>query len=69
MMNRDVRLTDLQARIILMPMRRQLREKADEAPGRSALGPREALALLKTLEAPIAPVETMVEESVAGRYS
>jgi hypothetical protein len=50
-------------------MRRQLREKADEALGRSALGPREALALLKTLEAPVAPVETMVEESVAGRYS
>jgi hypothetical protein len=49
--------------------RRQLREKADEALGRAALGPREALALLKTLEAPVAPVETMVEESVAGRYS
>ena len=49
--------------------RRQLREKADEALGRGALGPREALALLKTLEAPVAPVATMVEESVAGRYS
>jgi hypothetical protein len=49
--------------------RRQLREKADEALGGAALGPRDALALLKGLEAPVAPVETMIEESVAGRYS
>lgn len=49
--------------------RRQLREKADEALGRVELGPREALELLKSLEAPIAPVETMIEESVIGRYS
>jgi hypothetical protein len=49
--------------------RRQLREKADEGLGGVVLGPREALAMLKTLEAPIAPVETMIEESVVGRYS
>jgi len=48
--------------------RRQLREKADEVLGRSALDPRQALALLETLEAPVAPVERMIEESVAGRY-
>jgi hypothetical protein len=49
--------------------RRQLRNKADEALGGAALAPREALALLKTLEAPVAPVEIMIEESVSGRYS
>jgi hypothetical protein len=27
-----------------------------------------ALALLKSLDAPVAPVEIMIEESVAGRY-
>jgi hypothetical protein len=48
--------------------RRQLREKADETLGGAPLGPREALALLKTLEAPVAPVDIMIEESVAGRY-
>lgn len=49
--------------------RRQLRDKADEALGGAALGPREALALLKGLEAPVGPVEIMIEESVSGRYS
>lgn len=49
--------------------RRQLRDKARETLGEAALDPREALALIKTLDAPIAPVETMIEESVAGRYS
>lgn len=49
--------------------RRQLREKADEALGGTAFGPREALELLKTLNAPAGPVETMINESVAGRYS
>jgi hypothetical protein len=44
--------------------RRQLREKADEVLGRAALGPREALARLMALEAPVAPVETMIEESI-----
>ena len=49
--------------------RRQLREKADEVLGGADLGPHEALALLKTLNAPVGPVEIMIEESVAGRYS
>jgi hypothetical protein len=49
--------------------RRQLREKADEALGGATLSPREALALLKSLNAPVGPVEDMIEESVAGRYS
>lgn len=49
--------------------RRQLREKADEVLGGGALDPRDALAALKGLEAPVAPVETLIEESVAGRYS
>ena len=49
--------------------RRQLREKAEETLGGATLGPREALALLKRLDAPIAPVEVMIQESVAGRYS
>jgi hypothetical protein len=48
--------------------RRQLREKTDEMLGREALSPREALARLKELEAPIAPIEKMLDESVAGRY-
>ncbi|HXM71544.1 MAG TPA: hypothetical protein VN970_10450 [Thermoanaerobaculia bacterium] len=47
--------------------RRQLREKADEVLG-APLDPREALALLEALEAPVGPVETMIEESVSGRY-
>jgi hypothetical protein len=49
--------------------RRQLREKADEVLHGTALGPREALALLKSLDAPVGPVKTMIEESVRGRYS
>jgi hypothetical protein len=49
--------------------RRQLREKADETLGGAGLSPREALALLKTLNAPVGPVEDMIEESVAGRYT
>jgi hypothetical protein len=48
--------------------RRQLRQKADEALAGPDLGPREALALIKSLEAPVGRVETMIEESVAGRY-
>jgi hypothetical protein len=47
-------------------VRRQLQEKADEALGGAGLGPREALALLKSLEGPVAPVEVMIEESVSG---
>jgi hypothetical protein len=49
--------------------RRQLREKADETLGGTDLTPRQALDLIKTLNAPVGPVETMIEESVAGRYS
>jgi hypothetical protein len=49
--------------------RRHLREKADEALGGASFSPREALALLTSLEAPVAPVQTMIEESVAGRYA
>jgi hypothetical protein len=49
--------------------RRQLREKARETMGGSILGPHEALALIKTLDAPVGPLETMIEESIAGRYS
>jgi hypothetical protein len=49
--------------------RRQLREKADEVLGGADLDPREALARLMALEAPVGPVETLIEESIAGRYS
>jgi hypothetical protein len=49
--------------------RRQLREKADGALAGTALGPREALDLLKSLNAPVGPVETMIEESLTGWYS
>lgn len=49
--------------------RRQLREKAEEALGREVLSPREALALLQGLNAPVGPVENMITESIAGRYS
>jgi hypothetical protein len=34
-----------------------------------ACGVHEALARLKALEGPVASVQTMIEESVAGRYS
>jgi hypothetical protein len=50
-------------------VRRQLRERAGKAFGGADLGPREALDLLKTLNAPVGPVETMIEESVTGHYS
>lgn len=49
--------------------RRRLREKAEETLGGAAFGPREALDIIKRLDAPVAPVERMIEESVAGRYS
>ena len=49
--------------------RRQLREKAEEALGRDVLSPREALVLLQGLNAPVGPVEAMIAESIAGRYS
>jgi len=49
--------------------RRQLREKADEVLGPASRDPREALALLESLAAPVGPVETMIEESVTGTGS
>jgi len=49
--------------------RRQLRAKADEELGGATPGRLEALELLKSLEAPVGPVEAMIEESMAGRYS
>jgi hypothetical protein len=49
--------------------RRQLREKAEETLRGTRLAPREALAQLSSLNAPVGPVETLIEESVAGRYS
>ena len=48
--------------------RRQLRSKADEALGGASLSPREAVALLKALDAPVASVDVMIDESIAGRY-
>jgi hypothetical protein len=48
--------------------RRRLREGAEETLGGAPLGPKEALAFLKSLNAPVAPVEKMIEESVTGRY-
>ncbi len=49
--------------------RRSLRKRTDAVPGPAPLDPRRALALLEALEAPVGPVETMIEESVSGRYS
>jgi len=49
--------------------RRQLRAKAEETLGGASFGPREALALIKSLDAPVAPVDVMIEESISGRYS
>jgi hypothetical protein len=37
--------------------------------GKEGLPPRDALARLKALDAPVAPIEMMLEESVAGRYT
>lgn len=49
--------------------RRQLREKAEETLGGATFGPREALDLIKSLNAPVTSVKVMIEESVSGRYS
>ncbi len=46
--------------------RRQLRDKAAKG---TTLDRFEALALIKSLDAPVGPVEDMIQESVAGRYS
>lgn len=48
--------------------RRHLREKAEEALQSHKMGPLAAWELLTSLEAPVAPVEVMVEESIRGRY-
>ena len=52
-----------------MSTAKRLRNKADEALEGTTLSPRAALSLLKSIEGPVAPVEIMIEESVAGRYS
>lgn len=69
----DCSLFQAAARRVGLPLaewaRRQLREKADEILGREAISPSEALARLKKLKAPIAPIEEMLDESVAGRYT
>ena len=49
--------------------RRHLRDKAEQVLGAEAISPREALARLEQIDAPIASIETMLEESIAGRYS
>ena len=62
-------MTDKDSRLPLAKRaRRPLREKADAAPGAAPLDPRQALALLEALEAPVGPVEAMIEESESGRY-
>lgn len=50
-----------------IPVRNQEPPRLQELGG-VALGPREALALLKSLQAPIASVEAMIGESISGRY-
>ncbi|HEX6902629.1 MAG TPA: hypothetical protein VF789_23115 [Thermoanaerobaculia bacterium] len=49
--------------------RRQLRAKAEEILGEASPSPQEALASIKSLDAPVAPVEAMMEESFSGRYA
>jgi hypothetical protein len=62
-------MTDKDGRQPLAKRARQLlRKKADAVPAGAPLDPRQALALLEALEAPVGPVETMIEESVSGRY-
>lgn len=50
-------------------VRRHLWEKANKAAKSSPLSPRDALDLLRRLEAPIGDVNSMVEESLSERYS
>jgi hypothetical protein len=67
--NRIVDMTDEDSRQPLAKRpRRPLRKKADSLPGPAPLDPRQALALLEELAAPVGLVETMIEESVSGRY-
>jgi len=62
-------MTDKDGRQPLAKRARQLlRKKTDAVPAAAPLDPRQALALLEALEAPVGPVETMIEESVSGRY-
>lgn len=49
--------------------RRQLRRNAEETLGTRRMSPLEAWELLTSLDAPVAPVEVMIEESIRGRYS
>ena len=49
-------------------VRRQLRAKADEVLDGAIHERLKAVELLTSLEAPVGPVETIIEESVAGRY-
>jgi hypothetical protein len=48
--------------------RRLLRVGAERGLGQGARTPREALEALFALDAPVAAVETMIEESIRGRY-
>jgi uncharacterized protein (DUF1778 family) len=49
--------------------RRQLRAKADEVLSEETRERLEAAERLASLEAPVGPVEAMIEESFKGRYS
>ncbi len=48
--------------------RRHLREKAKQMLTKTSLTPEEALKQLFGLEAPVGPVEKMIQESLRGRY-
>ena len=47
--------------------RRELRRKAEEVLGQQTVTNEQALEALFSLEGPVADVETMIEESIAGR--
>jgi hypothetical protein len=62
-------MTDRDSRPPLAKRARRPRSvKAAAEPGAAPLDPGQALALLEALEAPVGPVEAMIEESVSGRY-
>jgi hypothetical protein len=48
--------------------RRLLRERAAETLGASALSPKEALAKLCAIKAPVCKIDRMIDESTRGRY-
>jgi hypothetical protein len=50
-------------------VRGPVRKKVGATPGEATFAPREALDFLKRFDAPVGPVEEMIEESVAGFYS